>query len=151
VGRENGSAVVPNICILETAGAPAAMVLHADRTRIVHDPNDNDAAFVTVTIVDAWVRVPTSSVPVTFSVGGAGGGGPAVGQLVAVGTGDPTDPSSFTGTTRTTWHGHALAVLRPLASASVGTITLTASAPGLKPSTIEVLTTAAVTTGQRVE
>ena len=125
---------MPNIsATLESAGAPVAVVLSADRANIQHDPND--LSFITVSIVDAaGVRVPTAAVLVSFSVHGG------VGRLVAVGSGDPTDPGSFTGTNRTTWHGRALAILQPVAGVGSGTITLMASAPGLKAATLEVTT-----------
>ena len=131
--------VVPGISTtLESAGAPAAVALSADRSSIRHDPND--LSFVTASIVDAaGARVPTAAVPISFSVQDGGAG-----RLVAVGSGDPTDPGSFTGRNRTSWHGRALAILQPLAGASPGSITLTARVPGLKAATIEVATTAAV-------
>ena len=34
-------------------------------------------------------------------------------SIEAVGSGDPSDPSSFTSSTRTTWRGRAIAILRP--------------------------------------
>ena len=94
-----------------------------------------DLAYVTVTVVDAnGVRVPVS-VPVIFNVSG-------VGRLVAVGSGDPSDPTSFTGTHRSTWRGRALAVVQPLAGEDAGTVTLTATTPigAIKSATISVAT-----------
>ena len=105
----NGTAVLPGISAsLQTAGEAAALVLSADRRTIRHDPND--LSFVTVSVVDAGgLRVPTAAVDVTFAVSGAG-------QLVAVGSGDPSDLGSFTASEHTKWRGRALAVLQPLTS-----------------------------------
>ena len=129
----NGSTPVRNISYeLQTAGAPASLQLHADRTVLRH--NMNDLAYVSVTVVDAVSRRhPTAAVSVSFSVGGAG-------RLVAVGSGDPADPSSFTDNARTTWRGRAMAILQPTLGVAAGTITLTASVPGLKAAQITITT-----------
>lgn len=61
------------------------------------------------------------------------------GELTAVGTGDPTDVSSFHQGKRTTWHGVAVAIVRPT-TATAGTMKLTASAKGLKSASVAVTT-----------
>ena len=141
----NGSSVVPAInATLKTAGAAAALQLSADRSSIRQDPND--LAYVTVTVVDsAGVVVPMAARNLTLHATGAG-------HIEAVGSGDPSDPGSFTAASsvnppwrstmafRTTWRGRALAILRPTVASAVveqagqqaATITLTATVPGLK-------------------
>ena len=61
------------------------------------------------------------------------------GELTAVGTGDPTDVSSFHQGKRTTWHGVAVAIVRPTTT-TAGSMKLTASAKGLKSASATVTT-----------
>ena len=66
----------------ETTGAPAKIVLQADRARISAD--GEDVAVVEVQIVDAQGRiVPTADNEVTFAVTGPG-------RIIGVGNGDPS-------------------------------------------------------------
>ena len=114
---------------LATAGPPAALRLAADRANISHSPAA--LAYVTATLLDAeGVRVPASGVRLNFSVAG-------VGRLIATGSGDPADSSSFVAPARATWQGRATAVLQPAGDAA-GRITLTARAPALPPASITV-------------
>jgi beta-galactosidase len=128
----NSSTAVPHVSTsLTTAGEAVALSMSADRPHIAHDADD--LAYVTVAVVDAsGRRVPTAAVPVTLRVSG-------VGRLLAVGSGDPSDPGSFEGPTRTTWRGRAVAVLQPLRGAA-GSITVTAVAAGLASASIVVVT-----------
>jgi len=110
-----------------TAGEPASIVLAADRTKL--DASRSDLAFVSATIVDSrGIPVPTAAIPVAFTVGGDG-------ELAAVSSGDPTDPSSFFSSTRTTYRGVAIGIIRPGSARdgvpTSGTITIKATAPGL--------------------
>ena len=132
----NGSDVISNITTsLRTTGAASSLWLTADRTRIRHDRND--LSYVTVSVVDAkGAQVPDANVTVALAVDG-------VGELVAVGSGDPTDVSSFLAPNRTTWRGSAVAVLRPTGQRP-GRITIRASAPGLSPAMLAVATYAPV-------
>ena len=115
---------------------------------------------MTASIVDAdGTLLPDARVGLDFAVSGDG-------ELTAVGTGDPTDVSSFHQGKRTTWHGEstaltplplifsykyenslcgagvAVAILRPTTT-SAGSIKLTASASGLQSASVTVTTTAA--------
>ena len=126
----NGTTVLPEInTTLRTTTAARTLSLTADRTAIAH--NTTVLAFVTVAVVDgSGQRVPTAAVAVSFRASGAG-------RLLAVGSGDPTDSSSFEGPNRTTWRGRALAILQPTGDVP-GQITLSATADGLAPATIVV-------------
>lgn len=64
---------------------------------------------------------------VTFEVGGAG-------ERAGVGNGNPRNVDSFRQPCRHTWHGKALAILRP--AKRPGRLTLTAKASGLRPATL---------------
>jgi beta-galactosidase len=108
---------------LETAGAPAALRLTADRTNVHAD--GSDLAFVTIEAVDRrGVWQPASTAEVKFSVEGAG-------ALAAVGNGDMTAMASYAGDAFPLFQGRALAVVRTKKSA--GRIVLRATAAGLPP------------------
>lgn len=110
---------------LTTAGTPAKLVLAVERSVIAHSPND--LAFVNVVVVDSHgVRVPNSNrVTVHFNVDGSAA------KLIAVGSGDPADPSSFTAAKRISWRGRVQAIIQPVAGSAAGNVTVTASAEGL--------------------
>jgi beta-galactosidase len=108
---------------LRTVGAPAGLRLAPD----VRDlSTSRDAlAYVLVEVVDGHGRVvPDAVVPVAFEVTGAG-------ELAAVGNGNPHNVDSFRRPHRYTWHGRALAILRP--AKRPGHLTVTASTPTLRP------------------
>ena len=130
----NGSTTQPNLSAsLQTAGSPHALLLEADRPNIRHDVND--LAYVTVTVVDVHgQRVPAGKHTVNFAVKSG-----SAGRLIAVGSGDPSDPASFTASRRTTWRGRALAILQPKGP-TAGTIHLEVSATGLQSASVTVFT-----------
>ena len=70
---------------------------------------------------------------VTFSVTGPG-------ELLAVGSGDPSDRSSLRQNSKAVWQGRAIAVIRPVSGMPPGTITVTASADGVPVATTAVAT-----------
>ena len=105
-----------------TAGAPAKLLLSADRAALRAD--GQDLAYVTVTIVDKGGRpVPRTHDRITFGVSGPG-------EIVATDNGDATDLTSFQSPQRKAFNGLALAIVRTRAGAP-GKVTLTASADGL--------------------
>ncbi|MFL6121922.1 glycoside hydrolase family 2 TIM barrel-domain containing protein [Actinophytocola sp.] len=108
--------------ILRTVGPPTALRLTSD-VRALTTGRD-DLAHVLVEVVDRHGRVvPDAVVEVAFRTRGAG-------ELAAVGNGNPHNVDSFRLPRRHTWHGKALAILRPAKHA--GLLTLTAAAPGLR-------------------
>jgi beta-galactosidase len=109
--------------MLTTAGKPAALRLTSDVKSLT--TGRGDLAHVLVQVVDVQGRiVPDAVVKVSFQVGGAG-------ALAGTGNGNPHNVDSFQRPRRWTWHGTALAILRP--SKTPGSLSLTASAEGLKP------------------
>ena len=114
---------------LTTAGPAAALRLTPD---VVALTTSRDAlAHVLVSVTDAsGRRVPDAVTEVTFEVSGAG-------ELAGVANGNPHNVDSFRLPRRYTWHGHALAVLRP--AKSPGSIRLTARASGLRPATMRLV------------
>lgn len=111
-----------------TAQKPAQLRLKADRTSIRLDPND--LAHVTLEVADkAGEVVPDASVPISFSLAGAG-------ELVAAGSANPKDVQSFRQRRVLTFHGKCLAILRPAGPA--GSATLRAQAEGLAPASVTI-------------
>jgi beta-galactosidase len=111
---------------LTTTGAPAALRVSSDVSSLT--TSRDDLAHVLVEVVDAQGRrVPDAVVKVAFAVSGAG-------ELAGVANGNPHNVDSFKQPRRYTWHGQALAVLRPAKTA--GTLTLTVSAQGLQPTRV---------------
>jgi beta-galactosidase len=126
VGLINGKEVAA--VAIRSAGPPKKLRLTADRPEI--RASRNDLAYVTVEVVDAaGERVPFATVPVRFTVTGAG-------ELAAVGSGNPCDPASFRRPERATFQGRCLAILRPVGDP--GKITLKAEAEKLSPATLTV-------------
>jgi len=144
-----------------TAGSPAQLRLTADRSKL--SPSRADLSYVVAEVVDAdgvlvtcaneSLRSPCVPPTVRFALEGQG-------EIVAVGSGDPIDPSSFHHVEpsgempRRTYRGRATAIVRPgtgpTASAAplagramkeagriaAGELRLTAAAAGLKSATI---------------
>jgi beta-galactosidase len=113
---------------LSTTGTPAAIRLTSDVSSLT--TSRDDLAHLLVEVVDAkGNRVPDAVVKIAFATSGAG-------QLIGVANGNPHNVDSFKQPRRYTWHGQALAVLRPAKTA--GSLTLTASAQGLTPATVTI-------------
>ena len=109
----------------------------------IHCAGDaNDLAYVLVTITDAngGTRVPDQDIDVHFGIKRTGGGPGGTGDegdsgsarplvdIVAVGSGDPRDTSSFQAAVRKTWRGRCVAIVRPAAGATGGgQVAITAS------------------------
>jgi beta-galactosidase len=110
----------------QTTGPPVRISLVPDRPVLYAD--GQDAAFVTVSVVDAQNRpIPDADNLITFQTSGSG-------KLLGLGNGDPSDHDPDNGTTRHLFSGLALAIVQ--ASQSPGSITLTAVADGLPPATL---------------
>lgn len=119
-GREIGRST------LRTVGAPRALRLKPDVHALT--TGRDDLAHVLVEVIDEHGRlVPDAVHKVTFDVGGAG-------TLAATGNGNPHNVDSFKRPQRYTWHGKALAILRP--AKQPGSLMLTAKAPGLRSATV---------------
>jgi beta-galactosidase len=115
--------------VLKTSGAPKKLKLIADRKNIRADRND--LSYVTVEVVDAnGQRVPNAEIPVRFSVTGSG-------EIAAQVSSNPHDAVSFHASTRKTFEGRCVAILRP--NNSSGEIQLRAEADGLEPAEITVV------------
>jgi beta-galactosidase len=113
-----------------TGTAATQIALTADHTSLLTDPND--VSYIKATIADANGHVVTSSSnPVTFSLTGPG-------TIVAVDSGSVTS-ESFRGTQRNAFQGVCFAILQ---ATGPGTITVTASTPGLTGASVTVQSSA---------
>jgi len=113
---------------LATVGKPDALRLTSD-VRSVTTGRD-DLAHVLVEVVDAQGRLlPDAVVKVSFAVDGAG-------TLAGVANGNPHNADSYQRPRHWTWHGQALAVLRPAKLG--GVLAMTATAERLKPARIHI-------------
>jgi beta-galactosidase len=126
VGRNGGKDVATDE--LRTAGAPAKIVVRADRGSVTSDWNDV-VRLVAVVVDASGVPVPNASDAITFAVSG-----PAT--LVAVDNANGVSHEMFSAATRAAFNGKCAAWLR--ANAPAGRITLTATAPGLAPGTATI-------------
>jgi beta-galactosidase len=119
--------------VVRTAGAPAALEIHADRSTIEAD--GRDLSFVTVRVVDRdGLPAPRASSRIRFTVEGPG-------DIVATDNGDPTSFVPFPSHEREAFNGLALVIVRAK-KGQTGRITLTASSQGLKPGVIVISTAA---------
>ncbi len=126
IARNGGKAVASDE--LRTAGAPARVLLAADRKQIA--PGFENAAYLTATVVDAHgVVVPSAANLITFRVRGAG-------FVAAVDNGDNTSHESFQGDKRSAYRGRCIAFIK--ARAAQGTLVVTASSPGLSPGSVSL-------------
>lgn len=112
-----------------TAGAPHAVRISSDRSKIAAD--ERDLAIITAEIVDAQGRfVPTAQNIVQFGVAG-----PA--RLIGVGNGDPTSMEPDRASSRHAFNGLCQAIVQ--SDSKVGPARVTASANGLLPSHIQMM------------
>lgn len=120
---------------VRTADSAARLLLQADRTTLSHDWND--VLSVRTTVVDAQgTRLCSGNQPITFTLTGPG-------VVAAVDNGDTLSHEPFQGNKRLAYQGQCMAFLK--AADGAGTVTLTATTPGLEPGTLklEVLPVAA--------
>lgn len=117
--------------IVRTAGKPYALTLEPSRTSA--EANGDELIYFTVRVIDRDGNiVPTDSSEVRFNVTGAG-------TFEATANGDPTSLRSFQQPVMDLFSGAATAIVRT--SDTPGTVTLKATAKGLKPAVATVQVT----------
>ncbi|MFJ3305316.1 glycoside hydrolase family 2 TIM barrel-domain containing protein [Streptomyces sp. NPDC086549] len=130
VARRDGKVVATHV--LRTAGAPHAVRLTADRKSLAAD--GRSLVFVTAEIVDAHgVVVPDAEHLIAFDVAG---GSPA-----GLDNGREESAERYQASTRTAFHGKALAIVR--SGTRAGDLRVTAGVDGLRKGTATVRTTPA--------
>ncbi|MBN2526919.1 MAG: glycoside hydrolase family 2 protein [Deltaproteobacteria bacterium] len=107
--------------VVKTAGAAAALSLHADRDTINAD--GRDLSFVTVDVVDGdGILVPKANNKIELSVTGPG-------KIIGVDNGDATSHESYKGNSRSAFSGKVMVIIQ--STGDGGEIKLTASSKGL--------------------
>ncbi|NKJ44546.1 beta-galactosidase GalA [Novosphingobium sp. SG720] len=115
-----------------TAGKPAALRLVTERTRLAAD--GNDVAAVRVEVTDAAGHlVPTADTALTFALSGALTN---AARIIGLGNGNPTSTEPDKGNARRAFNGLAQVLVQNAGAA--GGARLTASAPGLKPASLDL-------------
>ncbi|MEV7736057.1 glycoside hydrolase family 2 TIM barrel-domain containing protein [Streptomyces sp. NPDC088921] len=128
VARRNGKVVATDV--LRTAGKPHGVRLAADRTSLAAD--GRSLVFVTADVVDSrGVVVPDAEHLISFAVTG--------GSLAGLDNGREESAERYQATTRTAFHGKALAIVR--SGTEPGVLKVTASAEGLRAGSAKVRTT----------
>jgi beta-galactosidase len=128
VGLQEGREV--ETFTLTTAGKPAKIRLTADRSTLKAD--GQDLAFVSVEVLDAaGLVVPHANESITYTLTGPG-------SLAGIGSADLTTTESYRANPRKVFQGRALVVIRT--SGATGDLTLTATAAGLGPATLNLST-----------
>jgi len=113
-----------------TGTVPSQVVLTADQPALVVDPDD--VSYIKASIVDQSGNLVTSAAnPVTFDVTGPG-------KLVAVDSGS-LSYESFRGNVRNAFQGLSFAIIQ---ATGPGTITVSASTPGLTGASVSVTSSA---------
>ncbi|MEU1474689.1 glycoside hydrolase family 2 TIM barrel-domain containing protein [Streptomyces sp. NPDC005760] len=130
VARRKGKTVATDV--LRTAGEPHAVRLTADRTSLAAD--GRSLVFVTADVVDArGVVVPDAEHLISFAVTG--------GSLAGLDNGRQESAERYQASTRTAFHGKALAIVR--SGTEAGVLKVSARAEGLRSGTVKVRTTPA--------
>lgn len=126
VARTAGAVVARSV--LKTAGAPAAVAVVPERTRIA--ANGLEICHLEVSLIDSTgTLVPDRDQLVEFSVSG-----PA--RLIGVDNGDLRSAESFRGSSRTTFGGRSLAVIQ--STGDTGEITFAAKSGTMPPTVVKV-------------
>lgn len=122
---------------LVSASGPTTLTVTADRTELRAD--DTDLAYLAIELRDAnGVLVTGADQPITVDVSGAG-------ELVALGSGNPTTTERFDAPTRTTFDGRALAVVRPTGH---GAIDVTVTSDGMERVVVALIARTATLAGE---
>ncbi|MFJ8591883.1 glycoside hydrolase family 2 TIM barrel-domain containing protein [Streptomyces sp. NPDC093598] len=130
VARQDGKVVATDV--LRTAGAPHAIRLTADRESVAAD--GRSLVFVTAEVVDRrGVVVPDAEHLLSFEAAG--------GSLAGLDNGRQESAERYQASTRTAFHGKALAIVR--SGTRAGALKVTARADGLRPGTATVRATRA--------
>ncbi|MFD4552835.1 glycoside hydrolase family 2 TIM barrel-domain containing protein [Streptomyces sp. NPDC058469] len=128
VASSGGEAVASDV--LRTAGAAHAVRLTADRTSLAAD--GRSLVFVTAEVVDVHgVVLPDAEDLIAFEV--------KSGSLAGLDNGREESAERYQASTRTAFHGKALAIVR--SGTKAGSLKVTARAEGLRTGTVTVRTT----------
>jgi len=114
--------------VLRTIGTPVKIRLTPDRSRL--ENSRNELSYIRIELIDEKGQVvPDADCPIGLSVSGPG-------EIAAAGNASPTDMESFRSLSPKTFHGKALAIVRPIGQE--GIIVLKAVAEGLQEDSVEI-------------
>ena len=114
---------------VKTTGAASRLSVSAETETVAAD--GEDVCYVNVCVMDEeGLVVPNAKVPVKFAIEGPG-------EIIATDNGDETDFDDFRKPARKTFNGWAQAIVRAVPGAA-GRIAVTATSPGLTPSTVSI-------------
>jgi beta-galactosidase len=131
VGKNDGKPVAE--FELRTAGEPAKIILKTESKTLA--PGFDNVAFASAEVVDEnGILIPHANDLITFNISGPG-------KIAAVDSANNASHESFQATERRAFQGRCFAILK--ATGATEKIILTASAPGLKSSSITIPTTRA--------
>ena len=126
VGTRDGKIVITEE--IATAGKPVKIGLAIDRKTIKADRRD--IAHITVSVLDAQgLIVPEADNEISFGIQGEG-------RILGLDNGDPASHEDYHGSKRKAFHGLCLAIVQ--STGKTGLIKLTATAPGLKSTGVEI-------------
>jgi len=115
--------------ILKTSGVAAKIKLISDRTKISTD--GQDLSFVTIEVTDKDGKLqPNAENRLQFKIDGPG-------VIAGVDNANIKDLDPYVGTSRKTWHGRALVVIR--STKKTGNIKLTVSSEGLSNADVTII------------
>jgi beta-galactosidase len=127
VSKKDGKVVATKV--IKTAGAPAKLIVQADRNAIKAD--GKDLSFITVKVVDKDGNlVPDAANKVQFKITGAG-------FIAGVDNGCQTNLDSFKASEVKAFNGLALAVIQ--SNGKPGSVKLQAQSAGLLPASVDVI------------
>ena len=112
----------------ETTGAPAKLVMTADRQDVSADGEDVAMFAIEVQVAQGRV-VPITDNAVTFRVTGEG-------KLIGTGNGDPTNHESDKGDVRKAFSGYCMGLVQ--STKKSGSINVEATSAGLAPATVTI-------------
>jgi beta-galactosidase len=118
--------------VLRTSSAPAVLRLSPDRAKLQAEPihGTPDLSYITVAVLDGEGNlVPDAGHEITFQIEG-------VGEIAAVGSGNPTTTEPYVGNQRKAFRGRALVVVK--STGEPGMISLTAQAEGLQQAAVQI-------------
>jgi beta-galactosidase len=115
--------------VLQTTGKPSAIRLVSDRTGI--KANRNDLAYIRAEIIDSVGNVvpDADNILVNFKVTGRG-------KVAGVGSGNPSDMSSFQQPVKKAYQGICMAIISP--ETTPGKIKIRATSEGLKKASLTI-------------
>jgi beta-galactosidase len=125
ISRKAGKTVLTKE--IRTTGEPVKLMLTVDKSSVRF--NENELAFLSVKVVDAVGNiVPKADHLISFTTSSNA-------TIAGVDNGNPISHERFKASSRKAFHGLALVVVKPVEK---GTVKITATAPGLTSSTLNI-------------